>query len=181
MSIVENLYKNVKTTETRDDYQTPEEIIYPILDFIYKNKIIWECTGTKNSNITKILKSNGFNVIETHIDEGFNFLTNKPNFNFDIIITNSPFSLKTEFITRCYEIGKPFMLLLPVTALEGTARQKLYAQYGIKLLLFNRRVNFIRKELKTGCWFGSAWFCWNIDKIKQQLNFLNIIKTKIKN
>ena len=175
-NIVKNLYKNVKTTTTRDDYKTPEEIIYPILNFIGKDKIIWECTSVKDGNIAKILKSNGFKVIETHIDEGFNFLTDKPDFDFDIIITNPPFSLKTEFIAKCYEIRKPFMLLLPVTAIEGTARQKLYAKYGINLLLFNRRVNYIRKEAKTGSWFGSAWFCWNIDSIKQQLNFIDIIK-----
>ncbi len=175
-NIVKNLYKNVKTTAARDDYKTPEEIIYPILNFIDKDNIIWECTSVKDGNIAKILKLNGFKVVETHIDEGFNFLTDKPDFNFDIIITNPPFSLKTEFIARCYKIGKPFMLLLPVTAIEGTARQKLYAQYGINLLLFNRRVNYIRKEAKTGSWFGSAWFCWNIDSIKQQLNFIDIIK-----
>ena len=39
-NIVKNLYKNVKTTTTRDDYKTPEEIIYPILNFIGKDKII---------------------------------------------------------------------------------------------------------------------------------------------
>jgi hypothetical protein len=177
-NIVKDLYRNVKTTAPRDNYRTPEEVVYPIVNLINKDKTIWECTGIENGNIGKILRFSGFKVIETHIEKGFNFLTDKPNFDFDIIITNPPFSLKTEFIARCYEIGKPFMLLLPVTAIEGVARQKLYVKYGINLLLFNRRVNYIRKEAKTGSWFGSAWFCWNIAGIEKQLNFIDIIKNK---
>ena len=41
-----------------------------------------------------------------------------------MIITNPPYSLKDEFIKKCYEWKKPFCLLLPITALEGKVRGK---------------------------------------------------------
>ena len=44
---------------------------------------------------------------------------NKP-VQFDCIITNPPFSLKQEFLQRCYELGKPFALLLPLTTFESS-------------------------------------------------------------
>ena len=43
---------------------------------------------------------------------------------FDMIITNPPYSLKDEFIKKCYEWNKPFCLLLPITAFERKARKE---------------------------------------------------------
>ena len=38
---------------------------------------------------------------------------------YDGVITNPPYSLKDKFIEHCYELDKPFALLLPVTAIQG--------------------------------------------------------------
>lgn len=142
-----------------DELYTPCEAVTPLLEYIPKGSIIWECTDYGKSNITSILKNNGYKVISTHIKD-FNFLTDKPNFNFDIIITNPPYSLKDEFIKKCYEYKKPFALLLPLTALEGVERGKLYNKYGIQLIVFNRRLNFMNN--KKSNWFNTSWFCYNL-------------------
>lgn len=60
-----NYIKNEKI----DEYYTPKEAILPILKYLDKNKIYWECTDFGNSNIRKILVENGFSVIATKKDE----------------------------------------------------------------------------------------------------------------
>ena len=107
---------NYMQQEKNDELYTPNEAIIPILKYLDHNKIYWECTDFGESNITKVLKENGFKVIHTSKSE-IDFLNDKANFEFDVIITNPPYSLKNEFLKKCYEYQKPFMLLLPLTAL----------------------------------------------------------------
>jgi len=88
-----------------DEFITPPEAVYPLLKYLPKDKIYWECTDDGNSGITAVLKEKGYKVISTHISKGFDFLKDKPTFKFDIIITNPPFSLKNEFLERAYSLG----------------------------------------------------------------------------
>lgn len=62
------------------------------------------------------------------------------------------------------------MLLLPLTALEGKERNKLYKRYGLELIILNKRINFIKA--KKNIWFNTSWFCWNI--CSKQLNFEDV-------
>lgn len=106
-----------------DELYTPSYAIKPLLKYLPKKHItIWECTDFGKSNITKELKSNGYEVVTTHTNTDFDFLNDKPDFDFDMIVTNPPYSLKDDFLKKCYEYGKPFCLLLPITALEGIER-----------------------------------------------------------
>lgn len=165
-----------------DELYTPEYAIKPLIKYLsmYQTKyqvkrkpIIWECTDYGFSNITKVLKENGYQVITTHKDN-FDFLIDKPEFEFDMIITNPPYSSKDEFIKKCYEYNKPFALLLPLTSLEGINRGKMYRENGIELLVFDRRCNFIYDNAKKSNWFNTSWFCWNI--LPRQLIFEELNK-----
>lgn len=113
-----------------DELYTPEYAIIPLLQYLPKNAVIWECTDYGESNITKVLLNAGYKVINTHLSN-FDFLKDKPNFDFDIICTNPPYSIKDKFIKKCYEYNKPFCLLLPITALEGKERSLLYQKKRI--------------------------------------------------
>lgn len=160
---------NYMQQEKNDELYTPEKAIDPILKYLNKNKTYWECTDYGESNITKVLRKKGFKVISTN-KEQINFLTEKPNFDFDVIITNPPYSLKNEFIKRCYEYNKPFLLLLPLTALEGKERGKLYKEYGLELIVLDKRINFMKN--KNNVWFNTSWFCNKV--CKKKLNFEKI-------
>ena len=85
----------------------------------------------------------------------------------DIIITNPPYTIKDAFLKKCYESGKPFALMMPLTALESQARQSLYRKYGLQLVLLNKRVRFEtpsgRKGKQSSPWFASAWFTNGLD------------------
>ena len=157
---------NYIQNEKNDELYTPREAIIPILKYLDKNKTYWECTDFGESNITKILKENGFNVISTSKEE-LDFLKDKPNFDFDFIITNPPYSLKDQFLEKCYSYNKGFLLLLPITALEGKKRNDLYKKYGLELIILNKRINFMKN--KKNVWFNTSWFCNKI--CKEKLNF----------
>lgn len=162
--------KNVKN----DELYTPSYAIKPLLKYLPKKDIIiWECTDYGSSNITKLLIGRGYKVIKTH-KKDFDFLNDKPDFDFDMIITNPPYSLKDEFIKKCYGYKKPFALLLPITSLEGIERGKMYRKNGLELLVFDRRCNFIYDNSKKSNWFNTSWFCWNI--LPKQLIFEELIK-----
>ena len=152
------MIKYVKS-EKNDEIYTPKYAIMPLLKYLPKNLVVWECTDFGDSNITNVLKENGFKVISTHKDN-FDFLSDNADFDFDIIITNPPYSLKDEFLQKCYEYGKPFCLLLPITSLEGIKRGELFRKYGIQLLIFDRRINYI--NCKKSNWFNTSWFCYNV-------------------
>ena len=157
---------NYMQQEKNDELYTPEEAIYPILKYLDKSKIYWECTDFGESNITKVLKENGFKVVSTNKDE-LDFLNDTAKFNFDVIITNPPYSLKNEFLHKCYEYNKPFALLLPITALEGKERNRLYKEKGIEIIVLDKRINFMKN--KNNVWFNTSWFCRGI--ANKQLNF----------
>ena len=153
-----------------DEMYTPEYAIKPLLKYLPKNITIWECTDYGKSNITSILCGGGYKVISTN-KEDFDFLTDTPDFDFDMIITNPPYSLKDEFIQKCYEYKKPFCLLLPITSLEGKRRGDMFRENGIELIVFDKRVVFLEKK---GNWFNTSWFCWKV--LNKELNFEELKK-----
>ena len=156
---MKNALINYIKNGVNDELYTPDIAIYPLLEYIDKSLVVWECTDFGESNITKIFKNNGNKVISTHINN-FNFLTDTPDFEFDIIITNPPYSLKNEFIRKCFEYNKPFCLLLPLTALEGVERGVMYRKYGIEVLVLDKRINYMNN--KKSNWFNTSWFCHNV-------------------
>lgn len=154
-----------------DEMQTPKEAIYCLLPYLKKKWTIWECAWGKGS-LAKHLKSEGFNVIGDYRD----FITGLEIGGVDCIVTNPPYSLKDKFLKRCYEIGKPFALLMPLTALEGKKRGELYRKYGIQLIIPNKRINFETPSGKgSGAWFQTAWFTWGLN-LSRDLIFTDLEK-----
>ena len=154
--------------EKFDDIYTPEYAVKPLLKYIPKNITVWECCDFGGSKITKLLKEHGCKVIST--DKEDDFFKYVPKEDFDMIITNPPYSLKDDFIRKCYEWNKPFCLLLPITALEGKVRGKMFREKGIEVLVFDSRVDFTKK----GNWFNTSWFCYKV--LPKQLIFEELIK-----
>ena len=155
-----------------DDFQTPTIAVQPLLPYLKQNWTIWECANGKG-NITKYLLSRNYRVIATDIMSGHDFLNWFPTEQFDCIITNPPYSLKDDFLKRCYLLDKPFALLLPLTTLEGK-RQRWLEKYGIEIILMDKRINFETPSGKgSGSWFATAWFT-NGMNIGRQLSYAKI-------
>lgn len=152
--------------EKFDNLYTPEYAIEPLLKYLPPLPLkIWECCDYGESKISKVLRENGYEVVFTDIIHDFNFLIDTPNFDFDIIVTNPPYSYKNEFLEKCYSYQKPFALLLPLTALEGIERNKMFSEKGISVIVLDKRINFMNQkneDKKSGCWFNTSWFLYNI-------------------
>jgi hypothetical protein len=155
-----------------DELYTPSEAVEMILPYIPKEvKTIWECTAIKESKIVKVLRDAGYNVITTHIEDGQDFFKYEPE-NYDMIVTNPPYSLKDKFLKRAYDLKKPFMFLLPLTTLEGIERGKMFNKNGIQMLIPNKRFNF-KPEKNSGAWFQTSWFCFGC-RLGSDLNFVSL-------
>lgn len=106
-------------------------------------------------------------------------MKDKPDFDFDMIVTNPPYSLKNDFLKKCYEYNKPFALLLPITALEGVERGEMFREKGISVVVLDRRINFKNYEdvgKKSGCWFNSSWYIWNPNGENNKIYFEHLEK-----
>jgi len=153
-----------------DDFQTPREALDPLLPYLNKEWLIWECASGKG-NLVSGLNNKGYLTIGTDILTGHNFLEYEPK-EFNCIITNPPFSLKEQFLKRCYDLKKPFALLLPLTTFEGIKRQALFRKYGIQVIFFDKRINFETPSGKGGgSWFATAWFCYGLN-LPKDMNFI---------
>ena len=100
-----------------DEFYTPSYAIIPLLKYILKDKVVWCPFDTEESLFVKHLKQNGNKVIYTHINNGEDFFFCEPEEHYDYIISNPPYSLKTEVLERCFGLGKPFALLLGVVGI----------------------------------------------------------------
>ena len=171
------LYLTSERTSKGDEVYTPFYAVEPLIKYIPKDKIIWCPFDEEWSAFVKSLKANGNEVINTHLEQGKDFFNYEPN-NYDLIVSNPPFSKKDKVLKRCYELNKPFALLLPVNSIQGKVRVNLFQKYGLELLIFDTRVDYhTRGNFKTyrkGNHFGSAYFCRNI--LPKELIFCNLNK-----
>jgi len=154
---------NTMMVDKFDNLYTPLNAVLPLLKYIPSDvQTIWECCDSGNSLITKTLEERGWDVLSSDIVTGKDFLLdfNQLVTSADMIITNPPYSLKTSFLKKCYEYGKPFALLLPLTALEGIERGRIYNS-GISVIVLDKRIDFTGKK---SCWFNTSWFVGNVWK-----------------
>ncbi len=159
----------IQSSGRPDNFQTPKEALNILIPYINKEYLIWEAAWGKG-NLYRFLKEEGYKVIGS--DKELDFLTNY--LECDCIITNPPYSIKDKFLERCYQINKPFALLMPLTALEGKKRGGLYRKYGIELIIPNKRINFETPSGQgSGSWFATAWFCYKFN-LPKQLNFVEL-------
>lgn len=157
-----------------DIFQTkdPHIALPPLLKHIRKDKKLW-CPASGEGRMVEFIKNEGYTVTATDILSGFDFfdLIN-PQPEFDIIIENPPYKTKDKWLQRCYEIGKPFALMLPITAMGEQKRVKMYKNHGIQILLPEARYEFITPSGKEGgSWFYAAWFTWGLG-FERDINFV---------
>lgn len=148
-----------------DRCQTPNYALAPLLPHLNRDWLVWE-PAAGEGNIVNAVASHVRAIIGTDILQGseYNFFNYEP-LAFSAIVTNPPYSVKYEWLERCYALGRPFALLVPVEAIGAAKAQRLMERHGAELLLLDRRVNF---KMPNKGWEGSAaqfpvlWLCWKI-------------------
>lgn len=148
---------NKLQASTFDELYTPTEAVMPLIRHLPEwVKTVWCPCDTEDSKIVLALRNAGYNVIATHIRDGRDFFTIREPEGYDIIVTNPPYSNKSEFIARCIELGMPWSLLLPLDALCGARRFELYkgAKWRTGVITIASRVDFTGKNRP---WFNVVW------------------------
>lgn len=163
-------YLTAKTDKASDEVYTPAYAVQPLVKYIKQymernqksSLIIWCPFDQSFSYYVKVLsKIPKVKVIYTHIDNGENFFYYEPDEQYDIIISNPPFSCKDDVLKRLYELDKPYAILLPIPTLQGQARFPYMKD--IQYLGFDKRINYYKDlkmtEVQRGVSFGSGYFC----------------------
>lgn len=175
--------KFIKMDRENIEAYTPRYAVDIILPYIPKDKIIWCPFSREEHNFVWYLRELGYTVYNTHFNqetgEGDNFLTYKPNFEFDIILDNPPFKNKTKFVKRAFELGKPFALFLPLNCLGDNGIPNLYIENNTELqvLIPDKRTEFLNQK-QSGISFKTVYICK--DLLPKQIIFTKLDK-KFKN
>lgn len=145
-----------------DECFTPDYWVKPIIKYLPKNKIIWCPFDTKESQFVIQLRKEGYNVVYSHIDNWQDFFEYEPK-EWDIIVSNPPFTNKKKYFERALSFNKPFALIMTLTWLNDSAPKILFKEKDLELLMFNKRMKFITKNTDNNkITFSSAYYCYNI-------------------
>ena len=125
----------------KDEFYTPLYAVKPITGFIKPSSVVWCPFDTVQSHFVKELIRLGHDVILTHKDTGGDFFSTIKEC--DYIVSNPPYSLKTEVLQRLFEIGKPFAMLVGVVGLfESQKRFEMFRDNEFEILYMNRRISY---------------------------------------
>lgn len=153
-----------------DECYTPKYAVIPIVKYLDRDKIIWCPFDTEESEFVKVLKSEGFKVVYSHIFNGQDFYNYEPE-NWDVIVSNPPFTNKRKIFERCLSFNKPFALLMSNTWLNDSAPKQLFKDKDLQLLMFDKRIDYNNNKKIT---FSSSYFCWNV--LPKQIVMEELIK-----
>ena len=122
-----------------DEWYTPLNVVEFIKNNIeLKNEKIICPFDNKNSNFTKVF-NNSINQINDFMEK---------EYNYDICITNPPFSLRDKVIRRCLNYKKDLILIFPENAIFSVTFYNLQKEYGFHYKIFSpkKRIYFIDEK-----------------------------------
>lgn len=155
-----------------DECYTPKYWVEPIIKYIPKiSTFVWMYVNptarltivrcpfdTKDSEFVKMISNAWYEVISSHITERKDFYEYEPE-EWDIMISNPPFTNKRKIFERALSFWKPFALLMSNTWLNDSAPKQLFKDKDLQLLMFDKRIEYNNNKKIT---FSSSYYCWNL-------------------
>jgi hypothetical protein len=139
-----------------DDYETSSKILDSLTPYLEKDKIIYDPFYCKGRVIDEWKKLN-YTCINEKKDA---FDREHPNF--DYLISNIPFSCKEKCVKLGFELGKPFIMLMPIDVLGSKWMGKYFDK--LQFLIPNGRLQFLKDGEQTNkCWFDTMWLCYGLN------------------
>lgn len=131
-----------------DEFYTPLYAIEPIEKYLQPNSDIWCPFDLPDSYYVKFLETKGHRVIATHIQRNqdfFDLIESDIADSCDYIISNPPYSMKTEVLEALFGSGKRFAMLLGVVGLfESQKRFTMFRDNTFEVMYFNKRVSYMK-------------------------------------
>jgi len=171
------------TKEKTDELYTPPILVEPIIKYLqlwkaFKaiNKPIILCPfDTEYSEfVIAFSKLKDFDIKYGHIDTGQDFF-NYDYGNYDVVISNPPFSKKKIIYEKLLKLDKPFALLGNAMQINYEEIGRLFSEYNMQILSFDRRVSYNGKPSS----FLSCYFCNNF--LTRDLIFERLINNNVGN
>jgi len=156
-----NIIKKTKL----DDYNTPLFVWQMLLDYLKldKNTIIYEPFYSDNKSKIYLGKLGYSNVIHNKED----FFENYDKYEYDIIISNPPYSIKQNILKILYRIDKPFVLIVPTAIISKLYLKNIFGKdiYKLQFIIPNRRIQFERldgfNQKRTA--FDTIFLCYKMN------------------
>lgn len=164
---------------TNDFYATPPEAVQKLLavhSFKRGGNVLEPCVGA--GHIAECLSDYGDITALDIVDRGYpgtiihDFLTWETDQRFDTIVTNPPYMLAADFISKCMNLlseNGQLAMFLKIQFLEGLNRRELFEMFPPRYVyVLRRRVSAYNNGLslnpKTGKRWSStmtfAWYVW---------------------
>ena len=162
-----------------DECYTPDYGVEPILKYIPKDATVWCPFDKKESQfVIQISKQN--KVIRSHLESGQDFFDYEPE-EWDMIVSNPPFTDKRKFFERALSFNKPFALIMTNTWLNDSAPKQLFKDKDLQLLMFDKRMKFVSPDGRDNdkITFSSSYYCWNFLPKQIIMEELNVPKKRV--
>jgi hypothetical protein len=178
-------YVNRKPKKDRpegDFYPTPKSLVWVAKEMIQKelckDQIVFEpCSGS--GMISSELEKMGYKVAENELyKNGVDYLKNE--FSYRQIMTNPPFSLWDEFVTKSKKEADKVIFIGRLNYFGTTSRLHKGLWDELKsVYVFDRYVDYRTEEREDGLFnvgaMATAWFVWEKGfSLKPTLDFLSV-------
>ena len=151
-----------------DQYNTTPEIWEMINHLIPKDKILWEAFMKDNwsSKSAIALRELGHDVVG---NPTMDFFDEPPEY--DIVISNPPFSIKKKIFQRLAVLDKPFILILPISTITKQY-VKVLERDKVQMIIPSKRMQFERSGVELSrCWFDTCFLCYKIN-LSRDITFI---------
>jgi len=156
---------HTKTFLKHDDYMTPKYAWENITEYIPKDKIIYEAfygDGTSGEYLREL----GCKKV---IHEPIDFFDDTTLPDYDILISNCPFSKSKEIMNRLFKLDKPFILILPSSKIN-TSYMRIFKNSNLQIIIPRKRIHFEKKingetpnGWKNACNFDCFYYCFKMN------------------
>ena len=152
-----------KAFKAQDEYYTPKLLVDMFVPYLIawetvfiekegRKPVIWLPFDTEESRYYTVLKEHDFNIVRSHLNDDKDFFHYQPE-QFDIIVSNPPFSQKLKIMERIiFDLKKPFVLLMNMMAIN-------YQVVGELFSYVNHRIQFIIPDKKVSFDGNTSSFC----------------------
>jgi len=151
-----------------DQYNTTPEIWEMIAHLIPKDKILFEAFLKDNwsSKSAIILRDMGFNVVGNPTIDFFGELP-----EYDIIVSNPPYSMKKKIFQRLAVLDKPFILILPISTITKQF-VKVLERDKVQMIIPSKRMQFEKAGVELSrCWFDTCFLCYKMN-LERDISFI---------
>ena len=153
-----------------DNYGSENQLYLRIDKFIPKNKIIYEPFYLDGKSGECLKNMNCKKIIHQDID----FFTNVDKLDFDIIVSNIPFSKRRDIFNKLFEVDKPFIIACLPGVLSCKWFLEKYGNKNLQLIIPHTRSKCYNPDFNKNNYtppHGMYYYCYKMG-FESDLNFI---------